>query len=66
MKFVKPKNKNKNKNNGKINLTFSYSNFYYNLNLNKFYIYDIIKDEEKFFITSDDFNTDIDLKFLIA
>ena len=57
--------KNKNKNNGKINLTFSYSNFYYNLNLNKFYIYDIIKDEEKFFITSDDFNTDIDLKFLI-
>jgi hypothetical protein len=57
--------KNKIKNNGKINLTFSYSNFYYNLNLNKFYIYDIIKDEEKFFITSDDFNTDIDLKFLI-
>jgi hypothetical protein len=57
--------KNNTKNNGKINLTFSYSNFYYNLNLNKFYIYEIIKNEEKFFITNDDFNSDIDLKFLI-
>jgi hypothetical protein len=52
-------------NNEYINLNFSYNNFHHNLNLNKFYIIDLIEEESEFFISKEEFNTDIDLKFLI-
>jgi hypothetical protein len=52
-------------NNENINLNFSYNNYNHNLNLNKFYLIELIKDEREFFISKEEFYSDIDLKFLI-
>jgi len=51
--------------NGNIELKFDYTNQFYNLNLNKFDLLKIIEDEDELFITKEDFESDIDLKFLI-
>ena len=56
---------NNNSYNGNIELKFDYTNQHYNLNLNKFNLLQIIEDEDELFITKDDFDSDIDLKFLI-
>ena len=48
-----------------INLEFKYTNYAYNLNLNKYYISEIIEEESEFFISKEEFKSDIDLKFLI-
>jgi hypothetical protein len=48
-----------------INLNFKYNNCNYNLNLNKFHIINLIEEESEFFISKEEFNSDIDLKFLI-
>ncbi len=50
---------------GNIQLSFDYSNQHYNLNLNKYFILQMIEEENEFFITKEDFESDIDLKFLI-
>ena len=49
----------------KIDLKFVYTNYAHNLLLNKFYINELIEEENEFFISKEDFNSDIDLKFLI-
>jgi hypothetical protein len=54
-----------NENDSNINLEFEYTNYYYNLNLNKYYISDLIEEESEFFISKEEFKSDIDLKFLI-
>ena len=51
--------------NSNIDFTFDYSNYYYNLNLNKFNLIRLIEEEKEFFITKEEFESDIDLKFLI-
>lgn len=48
-----------------INLIFKYTNFNLNLNLNKYYLTELIDNETEFFISRDEFSSDIDLKFLI-
>ena len=48
-----------------IDLKFDYNNYHYNLNLNKNKLYEIINEENELFITKENFNSDIDLKFLI-
>lgn len=48
-----------------IDLHFKYTNYPHNLLLNKFYIHELIKRENVFFITKEDFDADVDLKFLI-
>jgi len=48
-----------------IDLEFRYPNNYSNLNLNKFEIINLIRNEKQFFIQSDEYDADIDLKFLI-
>jgi len=48
-----------------IDLKFDYNNYQYNLNLNKNKLYEIINEENELFITKENFNSDIDLKFLI-
>jgi hypothetical protein len=53
------------KTDGTVKLTFDYNNNYYNLNLNKFYINELVEKENEFFITKEDFQSDIDMKFLI-
>ena len=52
-------------NNYDIDLEFKYTNYSHNLLLNKFYIFELIKRENVFFISKEDFDADIDLKFLI-
>lgn len=52
-------------NTGNIELSFDYSKQHFNLNLNKFFLLQMIEDENEFFITKEDFESDIDLKFLI-
>ena len=52
-------------NNSKVDLLFKYSNYQYNLNLNKYYIIELIENENEFFISKEEFHSDIDLKFLI-
>jgi hypothetical protein len=54
-----------NENNTNINLEFKYTNYYYNLNLNKYYILELIEQESEFFMSKQEFKSDIDLKFLI-
>ena len=54
-----------NENNTNINLDFEYTNYYYNLNLNKYYIFELIEQESEFFMSKQEFKSDIDLKFLI-
>jgi len=58
-------NSTKNNSNSIIDLNFDYTNYYYNLSLNKFFLIEMIKEENEFFITNDDFEADLDLKFLI-
>ncbi len=53
------------KNEENIGLTFKYSNFNHNITLNKFYLLDLIEKENELFISNEEFNSDIDLKFLI-
>ena len=48
-----------------IILGFDYTNNSYNFNLNKFDIIDIIENENEFFLAKEEFEHDIDLKFLI-
>lgn len=50
---------------GKVDLMFKYSNYQHNLNLNKYYIIELIENENEFFISKEEFHADIDLKFLI-
>ena len=52
-------------NSGKVDLMFKYSNYQHNLNLNKYYIIELIESENEFFISKEEFHSDIDLKFLI-
>jgi hypothetical protein len=49
----------------KIDLHFIYSNMYTNLTLNKFYINQLVDEESEFLIPKEEFNSDIDFKFLI-
>ena len=51
--------------NNKVDLLFKYSNYQHNLNLNKYYIIELIENENDFFISKEEFHSDIDLKFLI-
>ncbi len=51
--------------NSNIDFTFDYSNYFYNLNLNKYHLIQLIENENEFFITKEEFENDIDLKFLI-
>jgi hypothetical protein len=46
-------------------LGFDYTNNSYNFNLDKFDIIDIIENENEFFLSKEEFESDIDLKFLI-
>jgi len=48
-----------------IGLVFRYSNLNHNMNINKYYIMRLIEKESEFFISKEEFNADIDLKFLI-
>jgi hypothetical protein len=57
--------KNIKKEEDNIDLKFDYNNYHYNLNLNKNKLYEIINEENELFITKENFNSDIDLKFLI-
>ena len=52
-------------NNNKVDLLFKYSNYQHNLNLNKYYLIELIDNENDFFISKEEFHSDIDLKFLI-
>jgi len=52
-------------NNNKVDLLFKYSNYQHNLNLNKYYITELVDNENDFFISKEEFHSDIDLKFLI-
>ena len=51
--------------NNKVDLMFKYSNYQHNLNLNKYYIIELVENENDFFISKEEFHSDIDLKFLI-
>ena len=51
--------------NNKVDLMFKYSNYQHNLNLNKYYITELVENENDFFISKEEFHSDIDLKFLI-
>jgi hypothetical protein len=51
--------------NNKVDLLFKYSNYQHNLNLNKYYIIELVENENDFFISKEEFHSDIDLKFLI-
>ena len=48
-----------------IEIIFEYPNNNYGINLNKFYIIDSILNENEFLITRDEFERDLELKFLI-
>lgn len=54
-----------NETNNTVNMDFEYTNYYYNINLNKFYINELIEEESEFYISKEEYKTDIDLKFLI-
>ena len=51
--------------NNLINLDFKYENYKNNINLNKHYIQKLVEDESEFMITKEEFESDIDYKFLI-
>ena len=57
--------KNKEETNENIKFNFDYTKKNYNFNLNKFDLIDTINKENEFFITKEEFESDIDLKFLI-
>ena len=52
-------------NDNKVDLLFKYSNYQHNLNLNKYYLIELVDNENDFFISKEEFHSDIDLKFLI-
>jgi len=51
--------------NDTIDLHFQYTNYNCNLNLNKFYIIQLVEEQSEFFIPKEEFESDIDFKFLI-
>jgi len=52
-------------NNEKIQIVFEYPNNHFDINLNKFFIIDSILNENEFLITKEEFESDLELKFLI-
>ncbi len=54
-----------NDSNENIKIIFEYPNNHYDINLNKFYIINSINNENEFLISSDEFDSDLELKFLI-
>ena len=54
-----------NQNNENIQIVFEYPNNHSDINLNKFYIINSITNENEFLITKEDFESDLELKFLI-
>jgi hypothetical protein len=57
-------NKN-NSNDQKIQIIFEYPNNHFDINLNKFFIIDSILKENEFLITKEEFQSDLELNFLI-
>jgi hypothetical protein len=59
-------NRNTNKENDeKVKIEFEYPNNHSDINLNKFFIIDSILNENEFLITKEEFESDLELKFLI-
>ena len=56
---------NKNSENETIKIIFEYPNNHSDINLNKFYIINSILNENEFLISKDEFESDLELKFLI-
>jgi len=54
-----------NKTNNSIKIVFEYPNNTYDINLNKYYIINLILNENDFMITKQEFEADLELKFLI-
>jgi hypothetical protein len=54
-----------NDNNENIKIVFEYPNNHSDINLNKFYIINSINNEKEFLISKDEFDSDLELKFLI-
>ena len=52
-------------NNEKIKIIFKYPNNHCDINLNKFFMIDSILNENEFLITKEEFESDLELKFLI-
>ena len=52
-------------NNENIKIVFEYPNNHSDINLNKFYIINSINNEKEFLISKDEFDSDLELKFLI-
>ena len=52
-------------NNDNIRIVFEYPNNHSDINLNKYYIIDSILSENEFLITKEEFESDLELKFLI-
>lgn len=57
--------KSNNDNNENIKIVFEYPNNHSDINLNKFYIINSINNEKEFLISKDEFDSDLELKFLI-
>jgi len=57
--------KSNNDNNENIKIVFEYPNNHIDINLNKFYIINSINNEKEFLISKDEFDSDLELKFLI-
>ena len=55
----------KNSKNNNIQIIFEYPNNHADINLNKFYIIESILNEDEFLISKDEFNSDLEIKFLI-
>jgi hypothetical protein len=55
----------KNSKNNNIKIIFEYPNNHTDINLNKFYIIESILNEDEFLISKDEFNSDLEIKFLI-
>jgi hypothetical protein len=59
------KSDSSNDNNDDIRIVFEYPNNHSDINLNKYYIIDSILSENEFLITKEEFESDLELKFLI-
>jgi len=57
--------KSEKNNDEKIQIIFEYPNNHFDINLNKFFIIDSILKENEFLITKEEFESDLELKFLI-
>jgi hypothetical protein len=51
--------------NNNMQIVFEYPNNHTYINLNKFYMIDLILKEDEFLISKDEFNSDLEIKFLI-